>query len=111
MEEEVKEEVKETKRRFADGDFIMEEVKPDSRFFNLVFMKKTKKRSGEVVIEPGKPAYGVPFTNCINRIIRHKTKKQFESRNIQLAEYLREYYRLRKELAKLFLHELPEHNN
>lgn len=107
MEEE---EIKKVKRRFSDGDFIMEEIKPDSTFFNLVFMKKTKKRSGEIVIEPGKPSYGVPFTSCINRIIKHKTKKQFENRNIQLSEYLKEYYRLRKELAKLFLHELPEDN-
>jgi len=104
MEEEVLEEEKKNKRRYTDEDFIMEEMKPDSRFFNLVFMKKTKKRdTGKIVEEPGKPMYGVPFLSCINRIIRHKTKKKFEGRSVELQELLDEYFKVKSELSKLFL--------
>lgn len=111
MEEE--EIVKETPKlkRISDEDFIMEETKHSSRFFNLAFMKVTKKRSGDTVIEPGKPMYGVPFFNCVNRIIKHKTKKKFQDRNITLKEYLKEYFKLRKELSELFAHELPKRVN
>ena len=44
----------------------MEEISPGSRFYNLVFMKKTKKKgTGEIVVEPGKPLYGVAALDLI----------------------------------------------
>jgi hypothetical protein len=94
---------KEKKFRISDEDFIMEEIKKGSHFFNLVFMKKVKRRNtGNIEIEPGKPMYGVPFINCINRIIHHKTKKKFEGRTLELKDLLAEYFKLKKELTKLF---------
>ena len=109
--EEIEEKDDKIKVRFQDEDFVMEEVKSGSRFYNLAFMKKTNKRSGETVIEPGKPMYGIPFWNCVKRIVKHKTKKIFQDRNTKLFDYLKEYFKLRKELAELLIHEFPENRN
>lgn len=102
-------EEKKAKLRFIDEDFIMEEIKPGSKFYNLVFMKKTKKRStGEIVVEPGKPLYGVTFFNAVKYIFKHKTKKKFQDRNIKLKEFLNEYHKLKKQLYDTLDASLPE---
>ena len=109
MEEEILKKSKAPKLRITDEDFILEEIKPGSQFYNLVFMKKTKKRNtGEVVIEPGKPYYGITFPSAVKYIYKHKTKKKFQDRNLKLEEFLKEFNTLKKELYTLLDSSLPE---
>lgn len=95
--------------RIQEEDFIMEPVKEGSSFFNLVFMKKTKKRNtGEIVIEPGRPMYGLPLHAALLRIVHHKTSKKLQGRTVQLKEFLVEFQKEFKEMIELCHETLPE---
>lgn len=95
--------------RIQEEDFIMEPVKGNPWFYNLVFFKRVKKRdTGEYKYEPKGIMYGLTLTTALNRIAHHKTSKKFQDRTITLKEFLREYQQQYKEMYKLCHETLPE---
>ena len=105
MEEEVKEkkEKKELKAfTIVEPDFILKPVNEAGYFFDLTFMKRVKKRdTGKIEVEPGETRYGVPIFHAFNAIACHKTLKKFGERNITLKEYLVEFDKIYREIAKM----------
>ena len=93
----------------VEPDFTMKPSTGDSDRFDLIFNKRVKKRdTGEYVIEPGDPLYGLTLSSALSRIAKHRVAKKYEEANISLKEFMREYQLAYKEIVKLCRESLPE---
>ena len=92
-----------------EKDFIMRPSDSDSGRFDLIFMKKVKKKdTGRFEIEPGNTLYGLTLSHCLNRIAHKRTAKKYEEDRITLKEFLIEYQKNYREIVKLCRETLPE---
>ncbi len=95
--------------KIVEPDFIMTNSGPDTERYDLIFMKKVKKRdTGKYEIEPGHPQYGLTLSHCLNKIAHKRTAKKFAEDNITLKEFLREFQKNYREIINLCREELPE---
>lgn len=95
--------------KIVEKDFIMQDVDPESNFWNLCFMKRVKKRdTGQYSIEPGDILYGLTLSSALERIAKHRVAKKYEEENVTLRQFLMEYQKAHKEIIKLLRETLPE---
>lgn len=98
--------------QIVEKDFILRPSDSDCSSFDLIFMKKVKKRdTGKFEIEPGDPLYGLSLSHALLRIARKRTAKKFEEENITLRQFLQEFHKQHDEIIKLCKESLPEKFN
>ena len=68
----------------------------NKRFVNLTFLKEVKKRSGEIVLEPGETLYGIPSKEAICRIVNFSMQDKEYTFKEYLNKYLKEYENYRR---------------
>lgn len=95
--------------KIVEPDFILERSGPESERYDLIFMKKVKKRdTGKFEIEPGNTLYGLTLAHCLNKIAHHRTAKKWSEDNVTLKEFLKELDKNYKELLNLCKEVPPE---
>lgn len=93
----------------TEPDFTMKFSSDNDDRLDLVFNKRVKKRdTGEYVIEPGQPLYGLTLSSALTRIAKHRVAKKYEDANISLKEFLKEYHRQYEEIVRLCKETMPE---
>lgn len=86
----------------VEPDFTMTPSSKNTDRYDLVFMKRVKKRdTGKFEIEPGDPLYGLTLSYALRVIAHHRVAKKYEDENISLRTFMKEYLDAYKEIVKL----------
>ena len=85
-----------------EPDFTMTPSSKNTDKYDLVFMKRVKKRdTGQYVLEPGDPLYGLTLSHALRLIAHRRVAKKYEDENINLRNFLKEYSQAYNEILNL----------
>lgn len=85
--------------KIVEKDFILE---PSGlNHFDLSFLKKIKKETGEVELKFVKVAYGCSLSSAIKKIVHNRVNTKYESESPYLLDYLKDIKNEYEQIQKL----------